>query len=410
MKQFTDMKKLYTLLSLVLCFSLAHASQNRKVLIIGIDGTRSDALQKANTPNIDTLLPNALYSYDSWHTAITWSGPSWASILTGVYWNKHGVSSNLFLGSKFAQYPPLPTLAKQIKPNLHCAIVAEWSPLIDNITNASWNSAVKTPDTETWITADSAVAQLEKPDIDLLFAYFDQVDVTGHSIGFSPDSAQYIGAIETVDSAVGKVLGALYARPSYAQENWLVLVVTDHGGSSVIHGGNSLVERHIWWIAAGSVVPHTQITKADPGTYNCNNNLVFDKLCVNESLMRQSPVHTDVAVTALHHLLFDTLNPETKAEWELDGKSWLLPVTAIKETASITDVSIQPNPSNGMFTIGNLQLAVEEKLPMEIFSLEGKKVFSEVPQTAELLVDLHALKSGVYILKAGTAVKKIVVE
>ena len=117
-------------LSLILVISVSNlfASQNRKVLIIGIDGCRSDALQQANTPNIDGLLSNATYSYNSWHTGITWSGPSWSTILTGVNWNKHGVTSNTFTGSNFSQYAPLPTLAKQIKPNLNCSIVAEWDP------------------------------------------------------------------------------------------------------------------------------------------------------------------------------------------------------------------------------------------------------------------------------------------
>ncbi|HRP38067.1 MAG TPA: alkaline phosphatase family protein [Chitinophagales bacterium] len=404
------MKKLYTLFSALLFLQISFASQNRKVLIIGIDGTRSDALQKANTPNIDGLLPNSLYSYDSWHTAITWSGPSWATILTGVYFNKHGVVNNGFTGKHFNQYPPISALAKQVKPNLDCAIVAEWDPLIDEIDYANWNRAVKTPDTETWITADSAVAQLQKPNIDLLFAYFDKVDMTGHSSGFDTANQLYIQAIETVDSAVGKVLSALYARPNYSNENWLVFVVTDHGGQSILHGGNTYDQRHIWWIATGNAVAHQKITKADPGTYNCNNNLVFDNLCVDANLMKQSPVHPDVAVTALHHLLYDTLNPETVTAWNLDGKSWLQQSTGIANIASNTQLNIFPNPSSGIFEIDNLQFAVEQKIPVEIYSIDGKTIYTEMPKQAKVKVDLSNIKNGIYFLKVGTITQKIVVE
>ena len=38
--------------------------QNKKVLFIGIDGCRSDALEAANTPNIDQLIENGLYIND----------------------------------------------------------------------------------------------------------------------------------------------------------------------------------------------------------------------------------------------------------------------------------------------------------------------------------------------------------
>jgi len=395
---------------LLLSFSFSFASQNRKVLIIGIDGTRSDAFQQANTPNIDALLANSLYTYDSWHTGITWSGPSWSTILTGVNWNKHGVTDNGFSGSHFDVYPPLPTLAKQIKPNLNCSIVAEWNPLIDNITNAEWNHAVKTVDESNWPTADSAVIELQNPDIDLLFAYFDKVDMAGHYTTFSPSNPIYVSAIQSVDSAVGKVLNALYARPNYSSENWLILLVTDHGGTGFMHGGNSNEERHIWWIASGSVVQHQQITKADPGTYSCHNNTVFDSTCVNLSLMKESPVHTDITVTALHHLIYDSgINPETKPEWNLDGKSWLSNPNGLNEIAEREDVSVYPNPNNGEFTIMGLQFAIEKNLQVEIFTLDGRKVFAAVPSTVELKINSVPFPRGIYFLKVGDAVKKIAV-
>src|SRR5687768_9170138 len=113
------MKTLYILLLLSFGFLQSIASQNRKVLIIGIDGVRSDALVQANTPYMDAVLGNSLHSLSSWHTGITYSGPSWSTILTGVQWNKHLVTENSFSTKDFVSYPPFPTLAKQIKPSLH---------------------------------------------------------------------------------------------------------------------------------------------------------------------------------------------------------------------------------------------------------------------------------------------------
>ncbi len=394
---------------LMLGTSFLFASQNRKVLIIGIDGTRSDAFVQANTPNIDGLLSNATFSYDSWHTGITISGPSWSTILTGVNWNKHGITDNSFTAPNFLQYPPLPTLAKQIKPSLNCSIVAEWDPLIDDITNASWNHAVKALDGSTYPTADSAVIELQNPDLDLLFTYFDHVDLTGHSSQFTPTNALYISAIQQVDTAVGQILTALHNRPTYANEDWLILVITDHGGKSFFHGGNSYEERHIWWIANGSMVAAQQITKADPGTYNCNTNFVFNATCVDTAVMRQSPVQADIMVTALHYLIYDSgINPETKSEWDLDGKSWLVIPTAINDFDADQNLAIYPNPSSGTFTLSGLNQTSNQSPVVEIFSADGRRVYSAVATQTNMVVDVSKLQKGVYMLQTGNTVKKLV--
>ncbi len=405
------MKVFYATVFLSLSFLFSFSSQTRKVLLIGIDGTRSDAFLQANTPYIDGLLSNSTYSFDSWHTGITWSGPSWTTILTGVQWNKHLVTSNGFSPSDFVNYPPFPTLAKQIKPSLNCSIVAEWHPLIDDISNAGWNHTVKVPDMETWITADSAVSELLNPDIDLLFAYFDRVDMTGHYTTFSTSNPLYISAIQSVDSAVGKVLDALYARPTYSSENWLILLVTDHGGTGFMHGGNSYEERHIWWIASGNGVAHQQINQADPGTYNCHSNNVFDTTCVNNALLKNSPTHPDIAVTALHHLIYESgINPETKPEWNLDGKSWLLNPNGVDEIAEKDNISVYPNPAAGEFTVGNLQLTLKNKTPVELFSADGRKVFGTVPVSESITINTANFAKGVYLLKAGYTTRKLVIE
>ncbi len=390
------MKKWYTLLFTAFAL-LTQANQNRKVLLIGIDGTRSDAFQQANTPNIDGLLSNALYTYDTWHTCITWSGPSWSSILTGVNWNKHGVIDNTFSGKDFATYPPIATLAKQIKPGIKASIVAEWDPLIDDITSASWDHAVKVPDGYTFPTADSAVAELQDTAIDFLFAYFDHVDLTGHTTTFSPSNPLYIKAIQQVDTAVGTILTALHNRPNYANEDWLVMVITDHGGTSFFHGGNSEEERHIWWIASGSAVAHQQLVGQDPGTYNCNANNVFTPSCVDVTKLKATPSQTDIAVTAVHHLIYDSgINPETKPEWNLDGKSWLLGANSIAEAAP-EELSVYPNPANGL-----LQLPVANAQNVKLFDVLGRavQVTAQSLSNTSVTLDVSSLPNGNYVVQA----------
>lgn len=397
------MKSPFTLLLLLLFLHFStFASQPRKVLLIGIDGCRSDALQQAATPNIDGLLANSLYSLDSWHTGITFSGPSWTTLLTGVQWNKHGVTGNTFTVTNFNQYPAFPKRAKEIKPNLTCVEVVEWDPLADNFYNDGWDKKIKVADGSTFPTADSAIIQLQDTALDVLFTYFDHVDLTGHSTTFSPSNAAYIAAIEQVDSAIGMVLSALYARPDYANEDWLILLITDHGGNSFFHGGNSDEERHIWWIANGSAVAHEQINAADPGTYNCQLIAIFDTTCVDYNLMRQSPTHPDIAVTAIHHLIFDTgVNPETKVDWELDGKSWLaLPPNAIAERDTNSTISVFPNPASH-------EISVFSEVPVleaELLDMLGNKM-NVTPSTLpanNFLIALDQLAAGCYLLQVQT--------
>ncbi|GIV33978.1 MAG: hypothetical protein KatS3mg031_1513 [Chitinophagales bacterium] len=408
MKRFSFFSAFFLLLSIAL-----HASQDRKVLIIGIDGCRSDALLQANTPNIDTLLTNSLYSFDSWHVGITWSGPSWSSILTGVHWNKHGVTDNSFNGSNFNQYAPFPKLAKTLKPNLKRVEVVEWGPLADDFYNDGWDEKIKVADGSTFPTADSAVIQLQDPDLDVLFVYFDKVDLTGHVSTFSPANPLYINAIQDVDHAIGTVLSALYARSTFASENWLILLVTDHGGRNFSHGGNSYEERRVWWIASGRDVPHNEVSSLDPGTYNCQLNAVFDPSCVDFALIRESPVHTDIAVTALHHLIYDTgVHPETKSEWELYGKSWLSPPTAIADVQSQTKFIIAPDPASGEIVIYSSDEALQPA-ELTVFDVMGR----EIPVSPQLFnnnirLNLAGAIPGTYILHInlgnGSAVKKII--
>jgi hypothetical protein len=47
------------------------------------------------------------------------------------------------------------------------------------------------------------------------------------------------------------VLEAVRARPRYADERWLVVVCTDHGGTKKGHGGQSPEERKIFALFNG---------------------------------------------------------------------------------------------------------------------------------------------------------------
>lgn len=251
------MRKLLILCALI-ALTQALSAQTNKVLMIGIDGCRPDALVAANTPNLDALMANGTFSLDALNTGITISGPGWASLLTGVWPEKHGVTNNSFAGEDFASYPHLFQRIEEYDSALNTVSIVQWHPINNEIAEGVADVVINVDD-HTDFVETAAVEHMTNENPDALFLHFDDVDHAGHSNGFSPDVPNYISAIETVDAGIGGVLQALYNRPTYSQERWAIIVSTDHGGLGFSHGGNSIEERDIFIIVSGDGIANEEI-------------------------------------------------------------------------------------------------------------------------------------------------------
>ena len=268
----------FVVFSVLIFVTLSFIGQvQKKVLIVGIDGCRSDALQVASTPNLNDLISNGIYSPDALNDDITISGPGWSAILCGVWSNKHLVTSNSFGSNDYANYPPVFKYINDFNPNLHTVSICNWNPINDEIiqNHADFKLNVNS-DIE---VRDQAVSYLSLNDPDLMFLHFDDVDHAGHSYGFSPLTPEYISAIEGVDGYIFPIVQAIIQRPNYSNEDWLILVTTDHGGLNFSHGGNSLQEQNVFVIASGNSIP-TQVIYKDSSVlmdsvFNCLEDSVL---------------------------------------------------------------------------------------------------------------------------------------
>lgn len=274
----SQMRSLLFLLALLISISVA--AQTPRVLIIGIDGCRPDALEFANTPNIDQLVANGYYSPDALNDDITISGPGWSGILTGARSNKHGVTDNSFNGSNYAQYPSIFSRLEGIDPNYNTGSIVHWGPINSQIEAGGADySAIHGTDQA---VANDAVNYLNNNNPDLLFLHFDQVDHAGHASGFSTGVPAYVTAIENVDVLVGQVMTAVNNRPNATNEEWLILVTPDHGGLGFSHGGTSIDEQLVFFIASGDDVPNEVVRSVEtvtPPAADCLNEtfeLAFD--------------------------------------------------------------------------------------------------------------------------------------
>lgn len=246
----------------------------KKVLVIGIDGCRTDALLAAKAPHLRALIEQGAFADDTQILgpretgSDTVSGPGWSSILTGVWADKHGARDNQFKGTDYGQYPHFFRKLKDARPAAFTASLVTWEPIHDLIVSAADENLLFRAKDKNYRDADAAMAKkaaelLATKDPDAVFVYFGNVDETGHEKGFHPTIAEYMRAIEEVDAHIGAIRNAIERRPAFAREDWLILVSTDHGGRGTEHGGGHAVPeiRNIFLIVSGPSARRGKITE-----------------------------------------------------------------------------------------------------------------------------------------------------
>ncbi len=243
---------------LVLAASL-QASQTRKLLILGIDGCRPDALLKCEAPNLRALADSGQFTWWALSRPPTKSGPCWSSIFTGVWNDKHGVTDNNFTNQRFELFPMLFKRLKDADPSFTSGWFVYWPGLNDAMPHGA---DVKAGDWSDENTLLRSVELLGDGDPDALFVQLGVIDAVGHSAGFDPDRAEYLDSIEETDGRVGEVLAAMKARPGYRNEHWRIIALSDHGGLGTHHGGSTIEEMRTFFIVAGDGVPRGEIPNA----------------------------------------------------------------------------------------------------------------------------------------------------
>lgn len=224
-----------------------------KVLVIGVDGLRGDAIAGADTPALDGLLDGAASTMTAMTQlgAPTVSGPGWTSILTGVDADKHLIYGNGGWDLMDRAYPTF--IARAHDLGFSTAAAIHWLPIqVDILEDDTLDEA--TPATDDALVTDGMVDMLTLSDHDLHFVHLDDVDGAGHSTGFSVGNPDYVAAVEAADGRIGRLLEAVEQRGTRDEESWLLVVTSDHGGAGTSHGGVTDDHRLIPLIVAGDDV------------------------------------------------------------------------------------------------------------------------------------------------------------
>jgi len=263
----------------------------RKLLLISVDGTRPDALLLADTPNLDSLFVESAFTYRA-QCAVpdedySISGSCYSSLFTGVWCAKHGVCENSFTNSRYDLYPIAFCRLRDVYPGMVIQSIVRWAPISSEMIECA--DVDLAPSSDAAATAE-AVRLLTETDPDILYFHIEDVDTAGHQVGFSPEAEGYLEAIEKSDGRVGEVLQALRSRPSFEEEDWMVIALTDHGGKDKSHHYRDEPEaKTIFMTFQGS---HVAPGELDP-----------------------PPVIADIGPTILAYFGID-IDPS----WDLDGK------------------------------------------------------------------------------------------
>lgn len=237
------MKKLFIGIVLAAATSLSAAP---KVLVYMLDGARADVMEATDTPAWKMLKENRWA--DGYRTAWSVTAVNDPDVLPGSAANHTTISTGKFaknhkvLDKKGVFFAPFsqsatPTVLERIgrkRPGVYSTLqVFSWRPDVGLLPKSGRWSAICTSDA---VNNTLLVELLKRPDAPSTVIVFDDApDAGGHSKGFYPHTPQYLERVNAAMARFGNLLETIKARPTFADEDWLIILCSDHGGCGTRH-------------------------------------------------------------------------------------------------------------------------------------------------------------------------------
>lgn len=318
-----------------LCSLVAVAQKQKKVVFVIADGIPYDVIISQPMKNLKDLTKTGMLmeSYvggekHGYSQTPTISAVGYNSLLTGTWANKHNVWDNENQAPNY-NYETVFKLFKTQFPNKKTAIFSTWE---DNRTILLGSSRKETGnfmpdyhfdgyelDTIQFphdkggefydkidnLVIEKACAGIKENAPDLSWIYLEYTDEMGHQHGTSPE---FTAAVQKLDLKIGKINEAIKYREKKFNEEWMVIITTDHGRdcSGYNHGEQTNRERNTW------------IATNYPGLN------VYGKT--------QQPAIVDIAPTIWRFMDAKIANDQ---QFELDGVPMIGKVSAINAFAKI---------------------------------------------------------------------------
>ena len=264
--------------------SLSAQTKIKKAIFIIADGIPADVIEKLELPNFKKIAQQGGFAKalvggekGAYSQTPTISAVGYNSVLTGTWVNKHNVWDNDIAAPNY-HYPTIFRLLKTQSPEKKIGIFSSWQ---DNRTKLVGDGMNETGsinfdykfdglelDTINYphdgerdfmhrideSVTNEAAKTIRANAPDLSWLYLEYTDDMGHMHG---DSPEFYKAIGYMDKQIGLIWNAIEYRQQNFNEDWLILVTTDHGRDSATgknHGGQSAREKAGWILTNAKVL------------------------------------------------------------------------------------------------------------------------------------------------------------
>ena len=268
------MRRIYYLLLVSLCCTSLFAKTKKAVYII-IDGVPADQIERLHTPAIFDIASRGAYAraytggeIGGYSQTATISAIGYTNLLTATWFNKHNVGGNSDLKPNY-NYWTIFRIAKEQPKDYKTAIYSSWTDnrtvligegkketnhlKIDYVKDGYDLDTIRFPkkekdlhifDIDEQISKDAAEG-IRKDAPDLSWVYLWYTDDAGHIAGNGAFFDEYV---RKADNQVARIWEAVKYREANFDEEWMIIVTTDHGRgeNGHGHGGQSGRERTTW--------------------------------------------------------------------------------------------------------------------------------------------------------------------
>ncbi|TXI34213.1 MAG: alkaline phosphatase [Niabella sp.] len=266
--------KRITLLLIGACLAFNINAQKpiaKHVVLIGLDGFGAYALPEAEMPVLKKLMKEGAWSLKVRTVLPSSSAVNWASIIMGAGPTMHGYtewnsvnpeipSASVNSGGMF---PSIFSLLKEQKPGAKSAVIFSWGGIDPLVQKETADIRINARDNDSFCV-DTATAIIKNQKPVFTFIHLDQPDGVGHNIGHR--TKEYYKELINVDARIGKIVKAVN-EAGIANET-IIIITSDHGGINKGHGGKSVDEVNVPWIAFGKGIAKNHELKSTMVTFD----------------------------------------------------------------------------------------------------------------------------------------------
>lgn len=256
----------------------AQVKKAKHIILIGCDGLGAYGVAEGDMPNLRKLMNDGSSSLKARSVLPSSSAVNWASMIMGAGPTFHGYTE---WGSKTPEIPSVTTMEyglfpsifsviRDQKPNAKTAAIYSWGGIGYLIEKKAIDFVIPTDDNDD-AAIDEAVKTIKEQKPLFTFVHLDEPDGVGHNIGHR--TPEYYAELKNVDNRIGRIVQAV--KDAGIEDETIIIVSSDHGGTGKGHGGKTLDEVLIPWVIAGPGVVKGLELKSSIITYDTGATIAW---------------------------------------------------------------------------------------------------------------------------------------